>query len=173
MHIRDATSADAGACAAIYAPFVTGTAVSFESEPPDAAQMAGRIATARRHHAWRVGTDPDGTVLGYAYGAPFKPREAYRWTCEVSVYLHPDARGRGAGRALYTDLLDRLAERGMVVAVAVLTLPNDASVGLHRSLGFTEVGVFPGVGWKLGRWRDVVWYRRALADPPPEGPVLA
>lgn len=171
MQIRDATDTDADACAAIYAPYVRDTAVSFESEPPGPVEMAERIAHARERHAWLVAVTDDGTVLGYAYGAPFKPREAYRWTCEVSVYLHPDARGRGTGRALYAALLQRLAERGMVVAVAVLTVPNEASVALHRALGFTEVGVFRGVGWKLGAWRDVAWYRRRLADPPPEVPA--
>ena len=134
--------------------------------------MAGRISAAQERHAWLVAVTGDGEVLGYAYGAPFKQREAYRWTCEVSVYLRPGVRGRGTGRALYEALLTRLAERGMVVAVAVTTLPNDAGAALHRALGFTEVGVFRGVGWKHGAWRDVVWYQRALADPPPDGPAV-
>ncbi|OLM17692.1 MULTISPECIES: GNAT family N-acetyltransferase [unclassified Pseudonocardia] len=173
MQIRDATAEDADACAVIYAPYVRDTAVSFESEPPGPVEMAGRIAAAQERYVWLVAVTDDGDVLGYAYGAPFKPREAYRWTCEVSVYLHPEARGRGTGRALYEALLARLTACGLVVAVAVLTLPNEASVALHRALGFTEVGVFRGVGWKLGAWRDVVWYRRDLADPSPQGPAGA
>jgi len=162
VRIRDATAADADSCAAVYAPYVRDTAISFETEPPGPVEMAERIAEAQQRHAWLVVTDDDGRVAGYAYGAPFRGRAAYRWTCEVSVYLAPDARGRGTGRALYEALLARLAERGLAVAVAVMTLPNEASEALHRRLGFCEVGVFRGVGWKHGAWRDVVWYRRSL-----------
>lgn len=86
------------------------------------------------------------------------------------MYLERGARGRGTGRALYEALLARLAERGLAVAVAVMTLPNEASEALHRGLGFTEVGVFEGVGWKHDGWRDVVWYRRSLGGEPGRGP---
>ncbi|MFP5021919.1 GNAT family N-acetyltransferase [Pseudonocardia phyllosphaerae] len=171
MHIRDARpGADAPACAAIYAPYVRDTVISFETEVPSAADMAERIVAAQDRHAWLVAED-EGEILGYAYGSPFKPRPAYAWSCEVSVYLHPDARGRGLGRTLYDVLLLRLAERGMVVALAGIALPNEASIGLHRAAGFAEAGVFAGVGWKLGAWRDVAWYRRALVEPPAAGPV--
>ncbi|RZQ61145.1 GNAT family N-acetyltransferase [Amycolatopsis suaedae] len=170
--IRDATEADAVACAAIYAPYVTGTAISFETEPPTPEQMAGRIAAALRTHAWLVLTEDD-RVVGYAYGGPFRTREAYRFTCEVSVYLEQGLRRRGGGRALYEALFERLAARGYRTAVAGMTLPNDASVGLHKALGFTEVGVYRGVGWKLDAWHDIAWVQRPLAalttgGPPPE-----
>ncbi|MEV1292532.1 N-acetyltransferase family protein [Pseudonocardia sp. NPDC049635] len=112
MRIRDATAADADSCAAVYAPYVRDTAISFETEPPGPVEMAERIAEAQQRHAWLVVTGDDCRVAGYAYGAPFRGRAAYRWTCEVSVYLAPDARGRGTGRALYEALLARLAERG-------------------------------------------------------------
>lgn len=164
MTIRDATAEDAASCVTIYAPYVRGTTISFETEPPGPVEMAERIADAQQRHAWLVTTDDDGRILGYAYGAPFKAREAYRWTCEVSVYLEPDACRRGTGRALYEALLARLAGRGPAVAVAVMTLPNEASEALHRRLGFGEVGVFRGVGWKHDAWRDVVWYQRLLGD---------
>ena len=98
-HIRDASGDDAEACAAIYAPYVTDTAVSFELVPPTAAEMATRIASAARSHAWLV-LEQGTTVIGYAYGGPFKSREAYRWSCEVSVYLERSHQGRGGGRAL-------------------------------------------------------------------------
>jgi phosphinothricin acetyltransferase len=171
--IRDATAADAAACAAIYRPFVADTAVSFETEPPSEAEFARRIAAARRTHAWVVLEDA-GRVVGYAYGAPYKARAAYRWTCEVSVYVDAGQRRSGRGRALYEALFARLAARGYRTAVAGMTLPNDASAGLHRALGFEPVGTFRAVGWKHGQWHDVTYGQRALAtgsraaDPPPE-----
>jgi L-amino acid N-acyltransferase YncA len=170
MQPRAASERDAEACAAIYAPYVTDTAISFESVPPTAAEMAARIASASRRHAWLVLED-QGRVVGYAYGGPFNERAAYRWACEVSVYLELGRRRTGAGRALYGALLRRLAERGFRVALAGMTLPNDASVGLHRAMGFELVGTYRRVGFKLGRWHDVAWTQRTLAggpDPPPE-----
>jgi phosphinothricin acetyltransferase len=134
--------------------------------------MAARIAAASRDHAWLVLEDgPGGRVAGYAYGGRHKPRAAYRWTCEVSIYLEPDRRRTGAGRALYGALFARLAERGLLMAVAGMTLPNEASAGLHRAMGFEPVGVYRRVGYKLGAWHDVAWMQRALrpaADPPAE-----
>ncbi|MBR8744802.1 GNAT family N-acetyltransferase [Nocardiopsis sp. MG754419] len=159
--IRDATTGDASVCAAIYTPYVTDTSITFELTPPSAEEMAARIATAQRDHAWIVLEDA-GTVIGYAYGGTFRTREAYRWTCEVSVYLDRRRRGSGAGRTLYSALLPRLAARGMRTAVACMTLPNDASLGLHRALGFTDVGVMHGVGHKFGAWHDVAWAQKDL-----------
>jgi L-amino acid N-acyltransferase YncA len=169
--VRDAEERDAEACAAIYAPYVTDTAVTFETEPPTAARMAERIATAARTHAWLVLED-GGRVVGYAYGGPFKDRAAYRWSCEVSVYTERGRRRTGAGRALYGALLDRLAARGFRTATAGMTLPNDASVGLHRAMGFEPVGTYRRIGWKHGTWHDVAWAQRTLtaADDPPEEP---
>lgn len=173
VRVRDATEDDAAACAAIYAPYVTGTAISFEAEPPTVAEMARRIATARRTHAWLVLVDGD-RVLGYAYGGRFKERAAYRWSCEVSVYLEVGLRRAGGGRALYAALLPRLAARGYRTAFAGMTLPNDASAGLHRALGFEPAGTFRRVGWKAGVWHDVAWVQLSLAPTddgtPPTGP---
>jgi L-amino acid N-acyltransferase YncA len=170
MFVREATERDAGACAAIYAPYVTDTAISFETEPPTAADMAQRIAAASRSHAWLVLED-DGRVVGYAYGVPFRGRAAYRWSCEVSVYMELARRRTGGGRLLYERLLARLAERGFLTAVAGMTLPNEASVALHRALGFEPVGTYRRIGYKHGRWHDVAWTQRILAggdDPPTE-----
>jgi phosphinothricin acetyltransferase len=166
--IRDAAAADAERCAAIYAPYVRDTAISFESAPPSAAEMADRIAEAQRAHAWLVLED-DGDVVGYAYGGPFMPRPAYQWATGVSVYLDPARHRTGGGRALYEALFERLAARGHRMALAGIALPNDASVGLHRALGFELAGTYRRVGWKLGRWHDVAWYQRDLVvdDGPP------
>ncbi len=168
--VRDASPLDGEACAAIYAPYVTGTAITFEIQPPTAAEMAQRIADAQATHAWMVLED-EGRVIGYAYAGPMKPRAAYRWSCEVSVYLEQGRRRTGGGRALYEALFDRLIERGFRTAVAGMTLPNDASVGLHKALGFEPVGTYRKIGWKLDSWHDVAWAQRQLAvlpDPPEE-----
>ena len=168
--MRDASERDAAACAAVYAPYVIGTAITFESEPPSAADMAVRIASALRSHAWVVLED-EGRVVGYAYGGRFQSRAAYRWACEVSVYVEPGRRRTGSGRRLYEALFRRLAARGFRIAAAGMTLPNDASVGLHRALGFEAVGTYRGIGFKHGSWHDVAWAQRTLGDgpdPPPE-----
>ncbi len=162
--VRDATVGDA---AALYQPYVRDTVVSFELEPPTPAQMAGRIEAALARHAWVVLED-GGRVVGYAYGSAFNPRAAYDWSTSVSVYTEPGRRRTGAGRALYTALLDRLAARGYRTALAGVALPNEASVGLHTAMGFEPVGTYRRVGWKLGRWHDVTWFQRPLGDGPGE-----
>jgi len=161
--IRDADpTRDAAACAAIYAPHVEGSPVSFEEGPPDAAEMAARIEHYSAGHAWLV-SEREGEVVGYAYATAFNERPAYRWSTSVSVYIGDGARGEGVGRALYEALFDRLRERGFRMACAGITLPNEASVGLHESLGFELVGVNREIGWKQGAWRDVGWYQLELA----------
>ena len=167
--VRDATVDDAAACARIYEPYVRDTVASFELEPPTAAEVAGRIAAALARHAWLVLED-DGRVVGYAYGSTFNARAAYDWTTSVSVYIEPGRRRTGAGRALYSALLDRLAARGYRTALAGIALPNDASVGLHTAMGFELVGTYRRVGWKLDRWHDVARYQRPLGDAPDDAP---
>lgn len=157
--VRSATAADAEACRAVYAPYVQETAVSFETEVPTTPQMAGRIAHA---HVWLV-AERDGEVIGYAYAGEHRQRAAYRWTCETSVYVARGCLRGGVGRALYRELLVRVRERGYRLALAGVALPNQASIGLHRSLGFVDVGVFHRVGWKLGGWHDVAWLELDLA----------
>lgn len=165
---RDATERDGDACAAIYAPYVTGTAISFELDPPTPAQMAARIAAAR-HYAWLV-LENGGEVIGYAYGNSFAERAAYRWSCETSIYLAAGRRRAGGGRLLYEALLARLADRGYRRAIAGMTLPNEASAGLHRALGFEPVGVYRKVGWKNGAWHDVAWVQKTIT--PDEVPLV-
>jgi phosphinothricin acetyltransferase len=168
--VRSASPADALACAEIYAPYVSDTAISFETVPPGADEMAARIAAAVRTHAWLV-YEQEGRVVGFAYGGPFEPRAAYRWSCKVSVYVELGRRRTGAGRALYSALFARLADRGFRTAAAGMTLPNDASLGLHRAMGFEPVGTYRRIGWKHDAWHDVAWMQRRLAagqDPPSE-----
>jgi L-amino acid N-acyltransferase YncA len=149
---------------------VLESTITFETVPPSPGEMAERIAAAQQAHAWVVLEERDG-VVGYAYGGPFKARAAYRWACEVSVYLQPGRRRTGGGRALYEALFERLRERGYLRVAAGMTLPNDASEGLHRALGFTPVGTYRRIGWKHGAWRDVAWMQLDLdgdQDPPVE-----
>jgi L-amino acid N-acyltransferase YncA len=162
--VRDATADDAAACAAIYAPYVTGTTVTFETEPPDVAEMTRRIARAQALHAFLV-LEEAGEVVGYAYAGPFRERAAYRGSCEVSVYLGAQRRGRGGGRRLYEVLLERLAARGYRMAAAGMTQPNEASGRLHAAMGFELVGTYRDIGWKFGRSHDVTWVQRPLDDP--------
>ncbi len=140
LTIRDADpSRDAAACAAIYAPHVEGSAVSFEETAPDATDLAARIERYGNSHAWLV-AEREGEVVGYAYATAFNERPAYRWSASVSVYITADARGQGVARALYTALFERLCARGFRMAVAGITLPNEASVALHGALGFEQAG---------------------------------
>jgi L-amino acid N-acyltransferase YncA len=159
--IRLAASADADAIAAIYAPHVVGTPVTFESDPPPAAEMAARIARTLPRWPWLV-REEGGQLLGYAYAGPFAERVCYRWSVSTSVYVHADHWRRGVARSLYTALLGLLAEQGFRSAYAGITLPNEASLGLHQAMGFTAVGVYHDAGHKLGRWHDVAWLQRAL-----------
>jgi phosphinothricin acetyltransferase len=168
--IRAADVSDAGACAAIYAPYVVSTAITFEIDPPTPAQMAERITEASRRYAWLVMED-EGSVAGYAYAHAFAVRAAYRWACETSVYLELGRRRTGAGRALYEELFARLADRGYRRAIAGMTLPNDASVGLHTAVGFEPMGTYRQIGWKNDAWHDVAWMQKTIShapDPPRE-----
>lgn len=162
---------DSAACAAIYAPFVEEGPTSFEEKPPSAAEMAERIRQTSAAHPWLV-AEEDGDVVGYAYACPHRSRPAYRWSVDVSVYIAPSHQGQGYGRRLYEELFERLRDQGFRVACAGITLPNGPSVALHERLGFEPVGVYKGIGWKAGAWRDVGWWQLELApaggETPPE-----
>lgn len=162
--IRSAGAADARAVRDLYAPFVTDTATSFEADPPDAAAMEQRIRDVQEKHPWLV-FESAGEILGYAYASSHRARKAYQWCVEVSVYVHARARHQGIGRALYSALFDLLRRQGFVNAYAGITLPNAASVGLHESLGFRSIGVYPRIGFKFGKWHDVGWFQLRLQDP--------
>lgn len=156
--IREATAADASVCAAIYAPYVRDTPVSFEETPPDPAEMAKRIDDSL---CWVV-AELDHELVGYAYGARHSPRAAYRWAADVAVYLDPRVHGRGIGGALYRELFPRLRARGVWTLCAGITEPNPASTALHRRAGFELVGTYANIGFKAGAWRDVTWLQLHL-----------
>lgn len=164
--IRSATESDAAAMLAIYAPFVEHTAVSFETTVPGLEEFAARVRKYATQWAWLL-AERDGHCLGYAYGSPHRERAAYRWSAETSAYVNSSAQRQGVGKALYLALFEALAARGYCNAYAGMTLPNDASAALHRSVGFEPIGVFRRVGWKFGAWHDVAWSQRRLRDAPP------
>jgi L-amino acid N-acyltransferase YncA len=153
-------SRDAGICAAIYAPFVRKSWISFELEAPDEGEMARRIASYGASHGWLV-AELGGQIAGYAYGSPHRTRAAYARSCDVAVYVDPARKRQGLGGMLYAALLPRLAEK-YHAAFAGIALPNDASIALHEAAGFAPVGIYREVGWKLGAWRDVGWWQRLL-----------
>ena len=170
--IRLARSEDAAAIGAIYAPFVTDTSTSFELTAPTVGEVASRVESTLSYAPWLV-WEEDGDVLGFAYASKHRERAAYRWSVDVSVYVHGKARRRGLGRALYTSLFALLRLQGFYAAHAGITLPNPASVGLHESLGFRPVGVYRKVGFKMGAWHDVGWWQLPLRERLDSGPEPA
>jgi len=171
--IRLATLEDAAAIAQIYAPYVSDTAISFETEVVGTAQIAERMQAFDGLYPWFVAAEAGDAVIGYAYATQFRTRAAYRFAAETTVYLESTAQGRGLGTLLYRALLDQLIRQGFTQAIAGITLPNEASVRLHERVGFRLVGVYRDIGYKLGRWHDVARYACPLADPrvPPEEPI--
>jgi phosphinothricin acetyltransferase len=171
LKIRTATPDDAAAVAAIYAPVVQHTAISFETDPPDAAEMRSRIDKTLATLPWLVAEDEHGAVCGYAYASKHRERAAYQWSVDTTVYVREDQRGRGVGRALYGRLMPLLTDLGYCQAFAGIALPNAGSVGLHEAVGFQPLGVYRDVGFKHGQWRDVGWWQKTLATPArPEPP---
>jgi L-amino acid N-acyltransferase YncA len=159
--VRPVEAPDAAAIAAIYAPIVSHTHISFEEQPPSVEEMAGRIAAVSATYPYLV-AERDGTLLGYCYGSQHRAKIGYRFSAEVTIYVADSARGQGVGRALYGALLPELGRRGFHAAFAGIALPNAGSVALHEAMGFTHLGVFREVGFKLGAWRDLGWWQRPL-----------
>ena len=161
MQVRMAVPADGESLAAVYAPAVEGSAISFEYDAPDGDEMRRRLAATVPRYPWLV-AEEDGTVTGYAYGHPFSERPAYGWSVETSVYVKPAHHRTGTGRALYTALFRVRALQGYIQAFAGVALPNPASIGMHEAMGFEPCGVYRKVGWKLGAWHDVGWWQRPI-----------
>ena len=161
FQLRTATACDAAALREIYRPYVESTAISFEIRMPTVEEFSQRIASALASWSWLV-AQVDGKPIGYAYGTAHRPRQAYRYSVETSAYIGRRYHRQGIARALYTELFIELDRRGLKSAYAGITLPNDASVALHTSLGFRPIGVFPQVGRKFESWHDVAWMHRPV-----------
>ena len=169
IRFRFAEKTDAAAIQAIYAPYCESSAVSFETKAPSVEDMGQRIRRISEQFPWIVG-ELDHHVLGYAYGCQHRERAAYQWSVDATVYVSPPAQRTGLGRGLYTSLFRILVLQSYYKAYAGITLPNPASVGLHEAMGFKPVGIYRGVGYKLGRWHDVGWWQLSLqpeSDDPP------
>ena len=165
MIIRAATTDDADALAAIYGHHVLHGFGTFEEEPPPAVEMERRRAAVAALGLPYLVAEADGRVLGFAYAGPFRPRAAYRYTVEDSVYVAPDAAGRGVGRALLAQVIAECEALGVRQVVAVIgDSGNLASIGLHRGLGFVDAGMGRSFGFKHGRWVDIVWMQKPLGD---------
>lgn len=163
--VREARAADLPAIQAIYAHHVRHGLASFEQDPPDLAEMTARWQNVvAKGLPYRV-LEADGKIAGFAYAAPYRARIAYRFTAEDSVYVAPEAAGRGYGRMLLADIVAASAKAGMRQMVAVIgDSANVASIELHRRLGFREVGTLVAAGFKMGRWIDSVLMQRPLGE---------
>ncbi|MCI8524835.1 MAG: N-acetyltransferase [Oscillospiraceae bacterium] len=172
MRIRMARPADVPAMLAVYRPFVEETAVTFEYETPSPAAFLARLEAVSARGPWLVLED-GGAAAGYAYLDRAFARAAYAWAADLSIYLAPRARGRGAGRALYT-LLERMAARqGYRVLYGLVTSGNAASRRFHEALGYRIAALLPDCGYKLGRWHGVCWYEKRLGPAGDPGPMPA
>lgn len=165
VQIRIARSADAPDVLTIYAPYVTETTVTFEDEIPTGRDFCGRISRILEKYPYVV-AEVDGQIVGYAYASEYKGRAAYDWSVEVTVYLAQGNEGRGIGRLLYEVLEQCLRLQGVVNLTACITAENSGSVAFHEHCGFERVGTFPHIGYKFGRWLDVVWMQKTLVQAP-------
>ncbi|MGZ8998870.1 MAG: N-acetyltransferase family protein [Allosphingosinicella sp.] len=163
MKVRLTGAGDAAAVTALYAPYVSDSIVSFETAPPDEAEMRRRIESGGELYPWLTGWSGDGELIGFAYAAAFRSRPAYRFTVETSVYLAASAQGQGLGKQLYDQLLLLLEAQGFTQAIAAISLPNPASIALHERCGFSAAGTYRDVGFKLGGWRSVGLWQKELA----------
>ena len=170
--IRNATEADVPAILAIYAPYITDTAYSLEYTVPGLDEFTARFRRITAQFPWLV-WEEEGRILGYAYGSlPFE-RVGYRWSGEASIYLHPDARRKGIGRALYTALEELMKLQGYRNVYAIITAVNETSVAFHQALGYHKMAHFTRCAYKFGRWMDVIWMEKQLqiVDSPKDFPL--
>jgi L-amino acid N-acyltransferase YncA len=171
LTLRLATPGDARGILDIYAPYIENTSFTFETEVPSTDAFAERISSYLQQWPWLV-IEENGVIAGYAYASRYRERVAYQWSVECSVYVHDDYHRRGIARVLYETLFSILQLQGFRNVYAVINLPNDKSVALHESMGFTYFATYEQVGYKLGHWKNVGWWRLILnefseePDPP-------
>jgi L-amino acid N-acyltransferase YncA len=161
--IRLATPKDAAGILAIYTPYIETTSFTFETEVPSIEEFAERIRTYLLNWPWLV-FETDGVIAGYAYATRHRERTAYQWCVESSIYIHDDFQRAGIARALYTTLFEILKIQGFRTVYAVINLPNDKSVKLHESIGFNYFATYEKVGYKLGKWKNVGWWKLSVNE---------
>jgi phosphinothricin acetyltransferase len=172
MEIRLATAADAGGILDIYAPYIENTSFTFETEVPSRQDFSKRITDYLQNWPWLVGEE-NGRIIGYAYAARYRERTAYQWSVESSVYIHDDFQQKGVARILYAALTELLRIQGYRNVYAVINLPNEKSVAFHEKCGYRYFATFEQVGYKLGKWKNVGWWRLILNDfnMDPDSPI--
>ncbi len=173
LHLHLATSSDAEEILKIYAPYIQNTSLTFETEVPSVKDFAGRIEKYLTKSPWLL-AKIDGKIAGYTYASSYRERKAYEWSVECSVYVLDDYQRKGIAKILYTALFEILKQQGFRNVYAVINLPNDKSVAFHESLGFTYFATYEKVGYKLGQWKNVGWWRLVLNDfdDDPAYPIL-
>ena len=164
MIIRPVQLADAAAIRAIYQPYVTETAITFEVDVPTVPEFERRITKTLAQYPY-LAAEVGGKVLGYAYASSYYARAAYDWTTELSIYVAKEARGQGLGSALYTALEEELQARGYLRFLACIALPNEASIAMHEKRGYVQVAHFPRIGYKFDQWHDIVWMQKTIDGP--------
>ena len=164
MMIRPVQLSDAATIRAIYQPYVTETAITFEVEVPTVQEFESRITKTLPQFPYLV-AEVDWKVMGYAYASTYYARAAYDWTTELSIYVVKEARGQGIGSALYTALEEELQARGYLRFLACIAVPNDASIAMHEKRGYVQVAHFPKIGYKFNKWHDVVWMQKTIEGP--------
>lgn len=170
LSIRSATPDDAPSLAAIYAPYVRDTAITFEYEPPSVEEFQQRIEHVLSKYPYLV-AESNGSIIGYAYAEAFRERPAYNWDVETSIYLDQNHRGQGVGKALYQELENRLRQQGirnLYACVTTSNIPNPfvppTSPAFHQALGYRKVGTFKACGYKFDQWFDITWFEKQIED---------
>lgn len=161
--IRLAAEADSASILQVYTPYITDTVITFESKVPTITEFNERMANIQRKYPWLV-CEINNYIVGYAYASCYSEREAYDWSADFSIYLHPQYQRKNIGKALYFALIEILKLQGYYNAYAAVTIPNHKSEGLHESFGFKTIGVYQNIGYKFDRWHDVKWYGLNLKE---------
>lgn len=163
INLRIATKEDGTALAAIYAYYVENTAITFEYVAPTAEEFGERITHKLEKYPYII-AEENGRAVGYAYADMYRERAAFNWSCELSVYVDKSETGKGTGRRLYNALIELLRVQGFISVVASITYPNEASVALHEKMGFTHLGTMHNIGFKFGRWLDLMWFEKRISN---------
>ena len=163
IKIRDVLPEDAERIQEIYSPYVSDTVISFEITVPGKSEMKKRIQKLLANaFPYIVAENETGTVVGYAYADKFGEREAYRYSFIVSIYLDMEVQSRGIGQKLYNELEKRMEKMGIVQVLSAITGKNEKSLKFHEKNGFTKIGHFPNVGYKMGEWHDIIWMNKTI-----------
>lgn len=174
VHFRRATEEDVVSILAIYAPYVTDSAITFEYDVPSEEEFRQRIRTISAEYPYFV-CESDGQIIGYAYAHRHMERAAYQWNAEISIYIRQGFTGKGFGKTLCQTLIDLLRLQGIRNVFSCVTIPNERSAHLHHSMEFSTEGIFQNAGYKCGKWQTIAWFRKNIApytnEPAPFLPI--